>query len=236
MLPNGAARSQYTDGNGQGRTRGVDARQRPSPSQPKSSPSQLPQHAHQIMDTILWNQGNRATQHGRRLHEEEQIRLISNLRRQAQQSVGGRQQYDAQSFWGPPPTQLEPAKKNTAPPPPQTRKAAANRAKDGTDSISHQVMTTPSTMYEPLNTHNNHSYDDDEDIVCCDTGGRCHEGTKNLCTITLWAFMVFAILNRFFVHMAMHLSSNNESVSPKQPYVRVVDAPADPNGENTLVD
>eukprot|EP00585_Thalassiosira_rotula_P006020 CAMPEP_0196137652 /NCGR_PEP_ID=MMETSP0910-20130528/5573_1 /TAXON_ID=49265 /ORGANISM="Thalassiosira rotula, Strain GSO102" /LENGTH=280 /DNA_ID=CAMNT_0041398143 /DNA_START=67 /DNA_END=906 /DNA_ORIENTATION=+ len=56
--------------------------------------------------------------------------------------------------------------------------------------------------------------DDDDDVVCCDRG-HCHEGTKNLCTLSLWAFIVFLMVNRFFVHMAMHLHKNNEVVSPK---------------------
>eukprot|EP00580_Thalassiosira_gravida_P010567 CAMPEP_0201638942 /NCGR_PEP_ID=MMETSP0493-20130528/18004_1 /ASSEMBLY_ACC=CAM_ASM_000838 /TAXON_ID=420259 /ORGANISM="Thalassiosira gravida, Strain GMp14c1" /LENGTH=286 /DNA_ID=CAMNT_0048112163 /DNA_START=40 /DNA_END=900 /DNA_ORIENTATION=- len=61
--------------------------------------------------------------------------------------------------------------------------------------------------------------DDDDDVVCCDRG-HCHEGTKNLCTLSLWAFIVFLMVNRFFVHMAMHLHKNNVDVSPK--YIDVV--------------
>ena len=59
--------------------------------------------------------------------------------------------------------------------------------------------------------------DEDNDIVCCD-GEPCHEGTKNLCTIGLWALIVFGIMNRFFVHMAMHLHNKGAdgSVSLKE--------------------
>ncbi|KAL7471899.1 hypothetical protein ACHAXS_012205 [Conticribra weissflogii] len=46
--------------------------------------------------------------------------------------------------------------------------------------------------------------------ICCDEDGcnfqlsrHCNEGVKNLCTIAIWAMLVFAIVNRFLMHMGM---------------------------------
>lgn len=61
-------------------------------------------------------------------------------------------------------------------------------------------------------TNNVRIDDEDEDIVCCDGGVPLNEGAKNLCTIALWALIVFAIVNRFFVHMAMHLHKSPSTV------------------------
>ena len=52
---------------------------------------------------------------------------------------------------------------------------------------------------------------EEDDIVCCDDG--CwHEGTKNICTIFIWAAVVFFIMNRFFLHMSMYLHQGEESI------------------------
>lgn len=65
--------------------------------------------------------------------------------------------------------------------------------------------------HRPLSIQSGYD-DEDEDIVCCDSGGvHWREGTKNLCTIALWAMLFFVIVNRFFVHMAMHLHKNDAS-------------------------
>lgn len=83
--------------------------------------------------------------------------------------------------------------------------------------INHRSTTTnhnrhtKATTYQPLHITSTRSNIDnneevDEDIVCCDCdGGHWREGTKNICTISLWAIIVFAIFNRLFVHMNMAL-------------------------------
>lgn len=87
---------------------------------------------------------------------------------------------------------------------------------------THQSAATKSKAnYRPLYTQT--TIDEEDDIVCCDftsTDGHWREGTKNICTISLWALIAFAILNRLFVHMnlSMHhkVTSNTQgSVSPK---------------------
>ena len=86
-------------------------------------------------------------------------------------------------------------------------------------AINHRNITrnrdSPPRRYHPWSIQRD---DEEEDIVCCD-GGRCREGTKNLCTIAIWAIIVFFVINRFFVHMAMHLKPQN--VIPSS--VRVVE-------------
>lgn len=52
--------------------------------------------------------------------------------------------------------------------------------------------------------------EDDEDFTCCDFHSTprqplCNEGTKNLCTLTIWAIIIFVIVNRFLMHMSMFL-------------------------------
>ena len=90
---------------------------------------------------------------------------------------------------------------------------------DTQTTINHrnnQHREVPSQRYHPLSIH---SENEEEDIVCCD-GGHCREGTKNLCTIAIWAIIVFFVINRFFVHMAMHLHKT-QNISPGR--VRVVE-------------
>ena len=95
-----------------------------------------------------------------------------------------------------------------------------NKQQNHSTTINHRSHN----IQQPISTSNTTQqfsspvHDEDEDIVCCDCfdgGGQCHEGTKNLCTIALWALIVFAIMNRFFVHMAMHLHHKPESVNVK---------------------
>lgn len=70
--------------------------------------------------------------------------------------------------------------------------------------------------YQPLYTQT--TIDEEDDIVCCDctsTDGHWREGTKNICTISLWALIAFAILNRLFVHM--NLSMHTHKVASNVP-------------------
>ena len=97
------------------------------------------------------------------------------------------------------------------------RKANAIR-KDAT-----QVVTHNSLQYRIPNTHqesslapsfrqdNDVDIDDEEgDIVCCDDCYQ-HESTKNICTLIIWATLVFFIMNRFFVHMSKYLHQEEDS-------------------------
>mmetsp|Transcript_2341 Transcript_2341/g.5045 ORF Transcript_2341/g.5045 Transcript_2341/m.5045 type:complete len:325 (+) Transcript_2341:278-1252(+) len=91
-------------------------------------------------------------------------------------------------------------------------------------SIPEQIRprTTPPNkiLKEQTNfetSYREHEYDHDYDDyhysfcnVCCDEDGcnfqlsrHCNEGMKNLCTIAIWAMLVFAIVNRFLMHMGM---------------------------------
>ncbi|KAL9186547.1 hypothetical protein ACHAXT_005785 [Thalassiosira profunda] len=76
-------------------------------------------------------------------------------------------------------------------------------------TINHR--THPTRQSEMQSTTTIQCEEEEDDIVCCD-GGHCHEGTKNLCTIALWALIVFAITNRFFVHMARHLHKTDREL------------------------
>lgn len=67
-----------------------------------------------------------------------------------------------------------------------------------------------SRLAQPLR-YNYVLIDDEEgDIVCCDDCFR-HEGTKNICTIVIWAAFVFFIMNRFFLHMSIYLHKGEET-------------------------
>ena len=77
------------------------------------------------------------------------------------------------------------------------------------NATMHKTSTTKS--YQPMNT-TQISIDEEDDYVCCDpNGGHWREGTKNICTISLWALIVFAIFNRLFVHMNMAMHHNKSS-------------------------
>ena len=77
------------------------------------------------------------------------------------------------------------------------------------NATMHKTPTTKS--YQPMNT-TQISIDEEDDYVCCDpNGGHWREGTKNICTISLWALIVFAIFNRLFVHMNMAMHHNKSS-------------------------
>jgi hypothetical protein len=53
-------------------------------------------------------------------------------------------------------------------------------------------------------------FEDDEDYNCCcdhhhSTPRFCNEGTKNLCTLAIWAIIILVFVNRFLMHMSMYL-------------------------------
>jgi len=103
---------------------------------------------------------------------------------------------------------------------------------------THQSAATKSKAnYRPLYTQT--TIDEEDDIVCCDcasTDGHWREGTKNICTISLWALIAFAILNRLFVHMNLSMAHHKvaPNVSPKD--VGVVPADAVPETAQVVFD
>ena len=71
------------------------------------------------------------------------------------------------------------------------------------------LRTHPESRLAPQ--YNDDLIDDEEGgIVCCEDSFR-HEGTKNICTIFIWAALVFFIMNRFFLHMSMYLHRGEET-------------------------
>mmetsp|Transcript_18261 Transcript_18261/g.29941 ORF Transcript_18261/g.29941 Transcript_18261/m.29941 type:complete len:250 (+) Transcript_18261:117-866(+) len=73
------------------------------------------------------------------------------------------------------------------------------------------LHTHPELRLSPPRQYNDVLIDDEEgDIVCCEDSFR-HEGTKNICTIFIWAALVFFIMNRFFLHMSMYLHRGEET-------------------------
>ena len=84
-------------------------------------------------------------------------------------------------------------------------------------AMNHRIINGQRGAQTSTHHQSNSQFDDEEeDIVCCDgVGGGFQEGTKNLCTIALWALIMFAILNRFFVHMSIYLHKS-ESVESKE--------------------
>jgi hypothetical protein len=155
-----------------------------------STPSRLSSHTHQIMEAFLWNNKS-ATRHEQKKHQEMQSLILSRLKRPDVMS------HDEAAV-----------------------RPSENGSWNHTVNINHrnhiQHREVPSQRYHSLSIQ---SENEEEDIVCCD-GGHCREGTKNLCTIAIWAIIVFFVINRFFVHMAMHLHKT-QNISPGG--VRVVE-------------
>jgi hypothetical protein len=73
---------------------------------------------------------------------------------------------------------------------------------------AHQVPVRPTRLLTP-HYHTQVSDDEEGDIVCCDDCYQ-HEGTKNICTIFIWAIAVFFVTNRFFVHMSNYIRQGDE--------------------------
>lgn len=117
--------------------------------------------------------------------------------------------------------EMEPLLSGSATPPPSTlpptsRKDNNNRIHANTSSahVMHHrnpVSKRKELHIAPPRQYNNTFMDDEEedDIVCCEDSFR-HEGTKNICTIFIWAALVFFIMNRFFLHMSMYLHRGEE--------------------------
>lgn len=93
----------------------------------------------------------------------------------------------------------------------------------GTQAINHRNthysnLTThqvpgPTRLLAPY-YHTQVSDDEEGDIVCCDDCYQ-HEGTKNICTIFIWAMAVFFVTNRFFVHMSNYLRQDGDEVTDR---------------------
>ena len=84
----------------------------------------------------------------------------------------------------------------------RSRIDTATKLRDDVHFINHRGQEWGNST--PRQYKNLHIDDEEDDIVCCDDCFR-HEGTKNLCTISIWAALVFFIMNRFFVHMSIYL-------------------------------
>jgi len=104
-------------------------------------------------------------------------------------------------------------------------------------SPPHQSAPSKSKAnYQPFYTQ---TTIDEEDDICCDctsSDGHWREGTKNICTISLWALIAFAILNRLFVHMNLSMAHHKlaSNVSPKD--VAIVPANAVPETAQVVFD
>jgi hypothetical protein len=66
------------------------------------------------------------------------------------------------------------------------------------------------TFPKLTNEEESDTEEEEEDyITCCDFSNSrqplCNEGTKNICTLTIWAVIIFAICNRFLMHMSLFL-------------------------------
>lgn len=87
-----------------------------------------------------------------------------------------------------------------------------------TIQIQNEASTQQQQEMEPL-TQPQHLEvdveDDDEAYSCCDRHPRhlCGEGAKNLCTLAIWALIFFAVVNRFLIHYALHLTRSTNKAS-----------------------
>lgn len=71
----------------------------------------------------------------------------------------------------------------------------------------------------PLDIEPELDFDQDDDYNCCDLNSSpqplCNEGSKNLCTLGIWAMIIFIIINQFLAHMSMFLHRNDVTVDLK---------------------
>jgi hypothetical protein len=79
------------------------------------------------------------------------------------------------------------------------------------------IENTSSSSIIPIEFEQEHDeFEYDEEDYCCNccnlhstsSGSSqplCNEGTKNLCTLAIWAIIILVIVNRFLVHMSMFL-------------------------------
>ncbi|KAL3758086.1 hypothetical protein ACHAWU_009290 [Discostella pseudostelligera] len=174
-----------------------------------STPPSLPSHAHQIMEAFLWN-NKKAPRHEQNKHREIQSQILSNIHRAT--PLSDQQQEEVQPLV-PMHSHLSPICEI------RSAKKCCNQKYDPQNSINHHYHHV--TWRQQHKQRTNDQYDDiEEDIVCCD-GGRCHEGSKNLCTVALWIVFAFFIIDRIISHVPMHFHKP-QSVTPND--VTMVDA------------
>mmetsp|Transcript_14792 Transcript_14792/g.22835 ORF Transcript_14792/g.22835 Transcript_14792/m.22835 type:complete len:258 (+) Transcript_14792:64-837(+) len=113
--------------------------------------------------------------------------------------------------------EMEPLLSGSVSPPPSTLPTSSrkdnNRIHANTSSaqVMHHRNHRESKLAPPRQyTNVLMDTDEEDDIVCCEDSFR-HEGTKNICTIFIWAALVFFIMNRFFLHMSMYLQRGEET-------------------------
>eukprot|EP00804_Cyclotella_cryptica_P008426 CCRYP_003936-RA/>CCRYP_003936-RA protein AED:0.39 eAED:0.39 QI:152/1/1/1/0/0.5/2/64/252 len=87
-----------------------------------------------------------------------------------------------------------------------------------------QVDSTQRRLSNQTTPHLEQELDEDEeeDYVCCDLHSNsreplCNEGTKNLCTLAIWAVIIFAICNRFLMHMSSFLHGSGSTKDVLKP-------------------
>ena len=168
------------------RTRGSDS---------QSARPSLPSEKLRIMEAFLWNNKSVASRHEQRKQQEIQSLILSRLKRPP--AVVDNDMHDDDD-----------ADSNINDRGSSSKNDGWNRALNSqttTDCRYHTPqLEAPPRRHRPLRVQCDD--DDDEDIVCCDGNHHCcREGIKNACTIAIWAVIVFFVINRFFVHMAMHL-------------------------------
>lgn len=90
---------------------------------------------------------------------------------------------------------------------------------NGSDQNPQSARIKSETEY--TYNHTELATDDDEDYICCDLHSNsqqplCSEGKKNLCTLAIWAIIIFIIINRFLMHMSIFLGGHSASVELKK--------------------
>ncbi|KAL7552701.1 hypothetical protein ACHAWF_015938 [Thalassiosira exigua] len=203
-------------------------------------PSALPPHADRIMEAFLLGNKGSARAHERRHQRELQASILSRLRRPAAraQEPSARRPVDSDDFWnarGSAHVEVRPLVRTptdandeywNALAQGSAHEAVNGNSRDGDDcenvnngadveSRKHHRNLDKQAQPSRFHHMNVSAEDDENDIVCCE-GGHYREGTKNLCTIALWATIVFFIVNRFFVHMAMHLGRGGAETRHKR--------------------
>jgi hypothetical protein len=171
----------------------------------RSTPPLLPSHAHQIMEAFLWNKKN-GNKHERNSQREIQLQITSKIHRSNPSS--DQQQEEVQPLV-PMYSHLSPICENHS-----SKKYSSQNHSDLKNTINHRHHSNQHVNLRPRQKHHaTDQYEDiEDDIVCCDDG-RCHEGTKNLCTIVLWALFVFFIIDRIISHVPLHFEKPQSFVS-----------------------
>jgi hypothetical protein len=167
------------------------------------------------MEAFLWNNKSVASRHEQRKQQEIQSLILSRFKRQPAVNNTRDDEVDDSNI-----NDRELASENDG----------WNHTVNLQTTIDRRYLNqqhgATSRRLRPLRKQ---SDDDEEDIVCCDGNNHCREGTKNICTIAVWALIVFFVINRFFVHMAMHLHKPQDARASGS--VRVVEL-----GAHAIVD